>query len=139
MKRDRKNLLFHGQFLIFFLLRNIHYTPLILLSTNCLFFLTQRLFKSTLGFFRYLFFQDILVLLDTHLYILLPLQLNLLPLRTIIILLPHPTSTILLPHSLLSILRLRPTSTILPPSTLPLRPSIYHGGRYHNCLRLFRV
>ena len=123
MKRDRKNLLFHGQFLIFFLLRNIHYTPLILLSTNCLFFLTQRLFKSTLGFFRYLFFQDILVLLDTHLYILLP----------------HPTSTILLPHSLLSILRLRPTSTILPPSTLPLRPSIYHGGRYHNCLRLFRV
>ena len=83
------------------------------------------------------FFQDILVLLDTHLYILLPLQLNLLPLPTIIILLPHPTSTILFPHSLLSILRLRPTSTILPPSALPLRPSI--GGRYHNCLRLFRV
>ena len=130
-------MLFHGQLFIFFLLKNIHYTHLIFLSTHCLSFLSQSLFKSTLVSFVICFFQDILVLLDTHLYILLPLQLNLLPLPTIIILLPHPTSTILFPHSLLSILRLRPTSTILPPSALPLRPSI--GGRYHNCLRLFRV
>ena len=50
-------MLFHGQLFIFFLLKNIHYTPLIFLSTHCLSFLSQSLFKSTLGFFRYLFFR----------------------------------------------------------------------------------
>ena len=46
-----------ANFSFFFLLKNIHYTPLIFLSTHCLSFLSQSLFKSTLGFFRYLFFS----------------------------------------------------------------------------------